>query len=472
MVGRLSVPRAALVGCMIVTVGACTTPKPKVDQKAEEAAERARANRATQEAIHKETAPLGSQQRPTRGTRQLRAGETLWMQSGKSVVVHVPYAVTRVSIGNPDLAGVVVLSPHSILVNAKEVPRNDEHAAGGGLRQQAGLLSSHTFTPPPRLAETTVILWDSKNETDSHDLFVGDFLAEQVLLEVTIAELNRTKMEQRGVDFQTLGGSTRFGYWLGGGQTPASTQFLPVGGTGGTPAALPPVFPLIQGPESPTFAFQSANGDVTALVTMLQTEGLATVLAQPKIMALSGQNAVFQVGGEIPIRIVTSFSVEVEFKAFGTLVNFVPRISQDGDILLTVTPEVSQPDFANQVEGVPTFRTRRASTSVKMREGETLVLGGLTQHTRIEQERGLPYLKDIPYAGQLFRNTTYTDEVNELMVVVTPHLARSIQDGDYLDLPSDRGPLTRDDVKTKPEPGTVTQPRLPTPRYNSQMPAH
>jgi type II secretory pathway component GspD/PulD (secretin) len=109
---------------------------------------------------------------------------------------------------------------------------------------------------------------------------------------------------------------------------------------------------------------------------------------------------------------------------------------------------------------------------VKLREGETLVLGGLTQHTRIEQERGLPYLKDIPYAGQLFRNTTYTDEVNELMVVVTPHLARSIQNGDDLDLPSDRGPLTRDDVKTKPERSTVTQPRLPTPRYNSQTPAH
>ena len=195
---------------------------------------------------------------------------------------------------------------------------------------------------------------------------------------------------------------------------------------------------------------------------------MATVLAQPKIMALSGQNAVFQVGGEIPIRIVTSFSAEVEFKAFGTLVNFLPRISEDGDIILTVTPEVSAPDFNSPVEGVPTFRTRRASTTAKLREGESLVLGGLTQHTRIESERGIPYLKDMPYAGQLFRDTVYTDEVQELMVVVRPHIVRGMEPGTDIDLPSDRGPLQRDDVRTKPDDATVTRPRLPTPKYDSR----
>src|SRR5205085_5449166 len=190
------------------------------------------------------------------------------------------------------------------------------------------------------------------------------------------------------------------------------THYIP--GCAGFAPILPPPLRLVFGNERPTFAFQNGDSDITALVTMLETNGMATILAQPKILALSGQNAVFQVGGEIPIRIVTSFTAEIEFKAFGTLVNFLPKISEDGDIILTVTPEVSQPDFANSVEGVPTFRVRRASTSAKLREGESLVLGGLVQHTRIEQERGLPYLKDIPYAGQLFRDATYVDEVNEL----------------------------------------------------------
>jgi pilus assembly protein CpaC len=149
-------------------------------------------------------------------------------------------------------------------------------------------------------------------------------------------------------------------------------------------------------------------------------------------------------------------------------VNFLPRISEDGDIILTVTPEVSQPDFASPVEGVPSFRVRRASTTAKLREGESLVLGGLVQHSRIETERGLPYLKDLPWAGQLFRQTTYTDEVNELMVVVRPYLVEPIEREADLDLPSDRPPMLREDVKTRHEEAEVTRPRLPTPRYNSQ----
>jgi Flp pilus assembly secretin CpaC len=267
-------------------------------------------------------------------------------------------------------------------------------------------------------------------------------------------------MEERGVDFTKLGSGLNVGYWLGGGQAPGNLQFLP-GAAGGF---LPP-FQLVQGPERPTIAVK--DGDYVALVTLLQTNGMANILAQPKIMALSGQNAVFQVGGEIPIRIVTSFSAEVEFKAFGTLVNFFPTISEDGDVVLTVTPEVSQPDFNSLVEGVPSFLTRRASTTAKLRDGETLVIGGLTQHSRIERERGIPYLKDIPYAGQFFRDTSFEDRTTELLVIVKPHLVHPMPAGTDLDLPTDRGPLSRDDVKTKPEPAKVTRPRLPTPSTNS-----
>jgi len=467
--GRFFTPRTALIAGLVVSLGACNTAskQPKVDKDFEEAAKRFASDRAVQHGIEREKAPAGTAHTRMGGSQSLRAGDTIWIQTGKSRVLEVPYNVTRVSIGNPDLAGVVVLGPRSILINAKELPSNPTDTGGVMSASRSGLLSSRTFTPPPNMAETTVILWDAGNHTDAHSVFVTDFLAEQVLLEVTIAELNRTKMEARGVDFQKIGGSIRAGYFLGGGGTPGNSQFIPSGGL--EPTQFPP-FPLVQSAERPTFVFQNGDSDITALVTFLQTEGMATVLAQPKIMALSGQNAVFQVGGEIPIRIVTSFSAEVEFKAFGTLVNFVPRITDEGDIILTVTPEVSAPDFNSLVEGVPTFRTRRASTSAKLREGETLVLGGLTQHSRIEQERGIPYLKDVPWAGQLFRDTTVTDEVNELMVIVSPHLVKNLSPGTDLDLPTDRGPLTRDDVKTKPEAGTVTQPRLPVPARNSAKP--
>jgi Flp pilus assembly secretin CpaC len=133
-----------------------------------------------------------------------------------------------------------------------------------------------------------------------------------------------------------------------------------------------------------------------------------------------------------------------------------------------VTPEVSQPDFNSPVEGVPSFKTRRASTTARLREGESLVIGGLVQHTRVENERGIPYLKDMPYAGQLFRDTVYSDEVLELMVVVKPHIVKGLEPGTEIELPSDRGPLQRDDVRTKPEGAPVTRPRLPTPEHDSR----
>jgi pilus assembly protein CpaC len=468
MVLRLAKPRMALLAGLVVTVGACTASHPpKVAKESADAAARAKAKRAVEESVNKEKA-VGAVPKKHVDAKMLRAGEAIWLQSGKSRVVELPYNVTRVSIGNPDLAGVVVLGPRSILINAKEMPRDQDQQqqmqmmmGQRGRGNRAGVLSPFPLTQPPVMAETTVILWDSANKTDSHTVFVAEFIAEQVLLEVTVAELNRTEMEERGIDFQSLGSDFRSGYWMGGGEfaTPVPTTFLP-----GLTTNLSPVpLPLTVSSEQPTFAFQVPGSDITAFITALQTEGLAKLLAQPKILALSGQNAVFQVGGEIPIRIVTAFTSEIEFKPFGTLVNFQPRVTEEGDIYLTVTPEVSAPDFNSLVEGVPTFRTRRASTTARLREGETLVLGGLVQQARIESERGVPYLKDLPYVGNVFRTTSYVEETNELMVIVTPHLVQNLPPGAELELPSERPPLTRGEARTQPENAPVSRPRIPTP---------
>ncbi|MFM9587386.1 hypothetical protein ACKI11_47790, partial [Streptomyces caniscabiei] len=90
------------------------------------------------------------------------------------------------------------------------------------------------------------------------------------------------------------------------------------------------------------------------------------------------------------------FTTAVVFKGFGTIVTFVPRVSEEGDIMLTVTPEVSEPDFSSPIEGLPTFRTRRASTATRLKNGETLMIGGLLQSERTQSVRGVPYLQDIP----------------------------------------------------------------------------
>jgi pilus assembly protein CpaC len=129
--------------------------------------------------------------------------------------------------------------------------------------------------------------------------------------------------------------------------------------------------------------------------------------------------------------------------------------------MLTVTPEVSEAVFSQPVEGIPTFRTRRASTSTRLKDGETLIIGGLLQDQRAEAVDGIPYLQDIPLIGIVFRHTVYADTLSEMVVTVTPHLARPIKPGEDVALPTDRGPLTNEEIRTKPNPFEATRPRIP-----------
>jgi pilus assembly protein CpaC len=319
---------------------------------------------------------------------------------------------------------------------------------------RSGTFLGRTLTAEPRFVETTLMLWGPGNEVDVHSLTVGDFINQQVMLEVTVAEVNRTALEEHGIDFRVVQEDLIAAGFMGGGIPTGLLNTVP-------PQQNSPLLPLAVGEDAPTYAFIFTNENVTAFIKALETEGLATILAQPKLLALSGQNAVFQVGGEIPIRIASGFAADIEFKPFGTLVNFVPRVSEEGDIVLTVTPEVSEPDFSNTVEGIPTFRTRRASTTARLRSSQTLILGGLLQTVTQEEVAGVPYAKDIPIVGYVFRQTRYVKEVRELLVSVRPLLVRPIPAGEEIPLPTTRGPLTREEVRTKDDPAEVTRPRIP-----------
>jgi Flp pilus assembly secretin CpaC len=397
-------------------------------------------------------------------TRHVTPGETIWVEIGKSRILEFDHPIRRVSIGNPALAGIVVLGRRTLMINAEPPSGAPPPSGGGGLggsvvNISAGtigqsLTATHPLTAEPNAQETSLMIWTEVGgavQSEEHTLVIADFLNQQVMLEVTVAEIDRTAMEQHGIDFRVLQNDFMAAAFMGGG-----------GGTiPGLQFPSQPLLPLTFGQDSPNYAFVWPNEDVTAFIKALQSEGLATVLAQPKLLAMSGQNALFQAGGEIPIRIATGFATSVEFKPFGTLVNFIPRVSEDGDITLTVTPEVSQPDFSNEVDGIPTFRTRRASTSTRLRNGETLIIGGLMQTLRTENVRGLPYLKDIPYLGYLFRNSTFDEVLTELMVIVKPVLVHSLPPGTELPLPTDYGPLTNEDVRSKASQGDAARPRFP-----------
>ena len=435
------------VAASIVVLSSCSVNRnAPVAKEMDEASGRPGATSTVSEGFQKETIPAEAAAAPSRGGAMLEPGEAIWVRSGKSRVLQLKNPIKRVSLGDPSLAGIVVLGPRTIMINAKEVPPPPGGGGGGGgAGSTVGVVTGRTLTPEPHMAETTLILWDGGPAPDIHSLFIADFVDQQILLEVTVADLDRTALEEHGIDFQNAANAFVSAYFMGGGALPLGT-FNP------TSTPLP----------SPTYAFRLPNNqNITAVIQILQSEGLATILAQPKLVAMSGQNAVFQVGGEIPIRIATGFAADVVFKPFGTIVTFVARISDEGDILLTVTPEVSAPDFAHQVETIPSFVTRRVSTATRLRNGETLVIGGLLQRTRDELVTGVPYLQDIPVVGYVFRHTAYTDEVKELLVVVTPHLVAPMKPGTEVALPTDRAPLSNEDIRTKADPAEVTRPRIP-----------
>ncbi len=438
------------VAASIVVLSSCGMNRnASINKEFDENSGRAGVSSTVSEAIQKETIPPETiEAQPGRHGEALEPGEAIWVRSGKSRVLQLKSPIRRVSLGDPTLAGIVVLGPRTIMVNAKEAP---PPPGGEQTESRSAGTIGRTITPEPRVAETTLILWDGSQTPDIHSLFIADFANQQIMLEVTVAELDRSAMEEHGIDFRNIASSFASAYFMGGGAgpSPGATTFL-----------VPP-FPIGTASSKPTYAFNLPNEDITALIQLLQSEQLATILAQPKLMALSGQNAVFQVGGEIPILVATGFATNVIFKPFGTIVNFIARISDEGDILLTVNPEVSQPDFTSPVEGVPTFRTRRASTAARLRNGETLVIGGLLQRNRTERSDGVPYLQDIPVAGYVFRHTLYTDDVTELLITVTPRLVAPLKPGTELAMPTEHPPLTYDDIRTKPDPAEVTRPRVP-----------
>ena len=249
----------------------------------------------------------------------LQPGDAIWVQAGKSRMLHLPSAVRRVSIGNPEMAGVVVLGPRTIMINAKPLEHERDRGSRGGATR-TNQVTNRTLTPEPRFLETNFMVWGQGDEPSVHSLFVADFIDRQVVLEVTVAEINRTAIEQHGIDFRSMARTFVSAYFMGGGLGPFPGATVP-------PQTNQPLLPLTMTDQAPTFAFQLPQEDITGFIQAMQTEGLATILAQPRLLALSGQNAVFQVGGEIPIRIATGFATDVEFKPFGTIVNFVPRVS-------------------------------------------------------------------------------------------------------------------------------------------------
>ncbi|MCL4710867.1 MAG: type II and III secretion system protein family protein [Pseudorhodoplanes sp.] len=282
---------------------------------------------------------------------------------------------------------------------------------------------------------------------------------QQVMLEVRFIEANREAGRELGVQWNSFGNR----YLANVGNRTAASQ-LPITPTGSSvwkqpgvtsggqnvkSSELPISSAVAAGVLSGTAPFGFLIGKLIAgglsadiLVNALEQKGMARSLAEPNLVALSGDTASFLAGGEFPVPVPGSLgTVSIEYKRYGVGLAFTPTVLGDGVINMKIEPEVSQLDTSNPVQvagiSVPPLIVRRASTTVELRDGQSFVIGGLLQSQGQTAQQQLPWLGDIPVLGLLFRSAAYQKNETDLAIIVTPRLVRPARPGDNIRTPLD-----------------------------------
>ncbi|WP_093139650.1 type II and III secretion system protein family protein [Pseudoxanthomonas sp. GM95] len=241
-----------------------------------------------------------------------------------------------------------------------------------------------------------------------------------VQVDVKVVEFNRTSLKQIGINFTNTNGGFSYGVTSPGASDSSS--------------ALSSAFSLVA---------SSAKHAWDASFDLLTSNGMARVLAEPSLTALSGQSASFLAGGELPILEPQGLgTTTVTFKPFGIGLTVTPTVLSSDRIALKVAPEASELDYSSAVtlDGVqvPAISTRRADTTVELGDGESFVIGGLVSSNMATTVAKVPLLGDLPIIGSFFRNLQYKRQDKELVIVVTPHLVKPIARGVNVPLPGAR----------------------------------
>ncbi len=392
---------------------------------------------------------------------------TLEIPVNKSQVVTADRPIAKVLIGNEEIADVVALTDRSIYVLGKSMGTTsltlydrggrvlsvmdiaigpdadafrgqvsrlipgaeiDAHISGNsmvltGLATDAGMVDRAM-----RLAQTYA--------GDNVVNLIGMGSSQQVMLEVRFAEVRR----EIGDDVAVRGFATDRGGDFNAVFGPGSEV---VGGIFDA-AAITNSFGIING------TFEALGVDFDIFLDALESKGFAKTLAEPTLVALSGETASFLAGGEFPIPVAQGSSsgaggggnaISIEFKPFGVSLGFTPTVLGDNTINLIVEPEVSSIDPAASIQlngiSIPGLQTRRASTTLELRDGESFAIAGLLQQDFQTTVNQVPLLGNIPILGALFRSTEFQKGETELLIVVTPRLVKPIRPS-QVKLPTDR----------------------------------
>jgi pilus assembly protein CpaC len=389
---------------------------------------------------------------------QSQGSAPLRVMVGKSLLINTTEPLKHISITDSAIASVVVITPTQIVVHGKapgeislliwdELERSRSFDLRVDVDVSACAEEERRVFPEEQITVTpsrSAIVLSGHVSTDDvskkAELLAGAYApghvvnvltfgpqgAQEVLLQVKFAEVDRTAMTQMGVNFLSTGGGNTIG-------TTSTGQF----GGFGTQTITPGT--NTAGVTTPTAVTTETLSNVLnlflfrpdinfgAIIEALQTRNLLQILAEPTLIALNGQEASFLAGGQFPFPIVQPgagfTAVTISFKDFGVTLKFKPTITPNGNIHLQVAPEVSTLDFSNAltISGftVPALSTRKAQTEFEVQDGQSFVIAGLLDNRVTDIYNKIPGLGDIPILGAFFRSKSVQKSNSELMVLCT-----------------------------------------------------
>jgi pilus assembly protein CpaC len=296
----------------------------------------------------------------------------------------------------------------------------------------------------------------SKNVVNA--LLVRQAHVSQVKLKVQMLEVDRTKLNEFGLNFFSQGKNTSA---VSTGQFSSVTTQSTTSTGSSSSSLLSITNPL-------NLLFFNSGLNVGLTIQDLQSRQLLQILAEPTLTAISGQKASFLSGGEFPFPVIQGSSggltsITIQFRQYGVKLEFTPQVNPDGTIQLQVKPEVSALDYTNAVSisgyTIPALSTRRAETEVELRNGQSFAISGLLDNRTTDMLSKIPGIGDVPVLGQLFRSKNINHSVVELVVVVTPTIVDPLTDTTPPSLPKLPIPLLDVPVFDKKVGGVATQPQ-------------
>jgi pilus assembly protein CpaC len=442
----------------------------------------------------------------------LQAGPTqnIKMEVGQTRLIRISTKVIRVSVADATVSDVQVVTTEQVLITAKSVGythlilwdasnqplviaisvtrnldqlraqyaelfpnENIQVSAVGDMVVLSGTVND--LRTPARAAEV------AQQYTEKLANLIQVSGDQQVQLEVKFAEVSRTGMRKAGVNFLWQDNERGNVAGQATNSTPPGTYYRVnpnpwIPGTGYEKGYGTPTIPQASNTDAFNLFFSTglSNFPFSAILSILSQEGLAKVLAEPTLVALSGQKASFHAGGEVPILMSTSLGqVSMEFKKFGVKLSFTPTVLSERTLSLNLNLEVSEIDASAGVTTtgfqVPGFKTRSSETTVRLKDGQSFAVAGLLSDSVRSVASKVPVLGDLPILGLLFSSKSYQRNETELMMVVTAHLVRPLT-------PDETPPLPGEDEYNDPSDfelfllGSLESDKIESKRNNEKMP--